>query len=135
MRADLPDEIREAIECLEDAEKKVSRGIAIEEYLEALSEMNDCADDYPEYKTFINNINSAYMKRMIDILYNEKPEIDDKSWIALILTLFIKNKNITIDKIRENHLLKDYFVHLLGLWTDKTPPELSVILDQLLENK
>lgn len=43
-----PEEIQDAIKTLEEAERKVANGIAIEEYVEALDTLNELIDDYPD---------------------------------------------------------------------------------------
>lgn len=129
-----PEEIQAVIKTLEDAERKVANGMAIEEYVEALDTLNELIDDYPEHSEFIKNITTSYIRRMIDILYNNRPDIEQTDWLSLILALFGKNKSITVGIVKENELINAYFIELLGLWTEKAPSELKDVLDEMLLN-
>lgn len=129
-----PEEIQDAIKTLEEAERKVANGIAIEEYVEALDTLNELIDDYPEHSEFIKNTTTSYIRRIIDLLYNNRPDIGQMDWLSLILALFVKNKSITVGIVKENELIKAYFIELLGLWTEKAPSELKDVLDEMLLN-
>jgi len=134
MRSDLPEELQDAISTLEDTEKKVANGVAIESFTEALAMLNEYADDYPEHNDFIKNITSAYIRRIVDLLYTNRPAIDQEiDWLYLIVALFVKHKSITVGIVEENKLLKTYFIELLGLWAEKAPSELRDVLDEMLE--
>lgn len=129
-----PEEIQDAIKTLEEAERKVANGIAIEEYVEALDTLNELIDDYPEHSEFIKNTTTSYIRRIIDLLYNNRPDIGQMDWLSLILALFVKNKSVTVGIVKENELIKAYFIELLGLWTEKAPSELKDVLDEMLLN-
>ena len=133
MRSALPEELRDAVDNLQAAEKKVVNGVGIESLTEALAALNECVDEYPEHKEFIENVTSSYIRRITDILYKSRPDIDSTSWLSLILTLFVKHKNITTQIVKDNHALKTYFVELLALWAEKIPSELKGVLDEILE--
>jgi hypothetical protein len=129
----LPEELRDAVNNLQAAEKKVVNGIGIESFTEALAALNECVDEYPEHKKFIENVTSSYIRRIIDILYKNRPDIDPTSWISLILTLFVKHKNITVRIVKDDYAVKTYFLELLALWAEKVPSELKDVLDEILE--
>lgn len=133
MKTALPKELRDAIDNLETAERKVVNGVGIESFTEGLAALNECVDEYPEHKEFIENVLSSNIRRIIDILYKNRPDIDPPSWLSLILTLFVKHKNITVQIVKDNHALKTYFVELLALWAEKAPSELKGVLDEMLE--
>ena len=133
MRPDLPEELRDALDTLQATEKKAVNGVGIESFTQALAALNECVDEYPEHKKFIENVTSSYIRRIIDILYSSRPDIDSISWLDLILALFVKHKNITVQIVKENHALKTFFVELLALWAEKTPSELRGVLDEILE--
>ena len=133
MRPDLPEELRDALDTLQATEKKAVNGVGIESFTQALAALNECVDEYPEHKEFIENVTFSYIRRIIDILYKSRADIDPPSWLSLMFTLFIKHKNITVRIIKDNHALKTYFVELLALWAGKTPSELKGVLDEILE--
>ena len=133
MRSALPEELRGAIDNLETAERKVVNGVGIESFTETLAALNECVDEYPEHKEFIEKVTFSYIRRIIDILYKSRADIDPPSWLSLMFTLFIKHKNITVRIVKDNHALKTYFVELLALWAGKTPSELKGVLDEILE--
>jgi len=117
MRSNLPDEIFDAVDNLQAAEREVVNGVGIKSYAEALAALNECGDEYPEHKEYIENVTTSHIRRIIDILYKSRPAIDSISWAYLIIMLFVKYKNITMRIVKDNNELKIYFVELLALWT------------------
>lgn len=90
-------------------------------------------DEYPDHKAFIKNVTTSHIRRIIDILYNSRPDIDPNSWLSLILMLFVKYNNITVQIVKGNKALKTYFVELLALWAEKDPLALKVDVDEMLK--
>lgn len=124
----LPEEIMDAVRDLEKAENQITRNRSITEYLNALDDLELCKEDFPEHNTYIENIKTTYINRLIDLLYTQRPELDAKSWLAIFSTIMVKNKALFSEKLQLDDNIKEYFVHFLGLYIDETPAELEKIL-------
>lgn len=110
MKSDFPQEIEESLSNLNSAEKNVVSGSGIKFYAETLDTLNEYVGEYPEYKKYISNVTTAHIRRIIDILHDNKPEIDSKSWAYLIIMLFIRHKNATLKIVKERKYLRLYFL-------------------------
>jgi hypothetical protein len=135
MKSNRPEEICDALDNLQAAEREVVNGVGIESYAEALAALNECVDEYPEHKGYIENVTTSHIRRIIDILYKSRPDIDSNSWLYLMLMLFVRYKNITVRIVKDNNALKVYFVELLALWAEKDQSALKDVLDEILEEE
>jgi glycyl-tRNA synthetase beta subunit len=135
MRSNLPEEICDALENLRSAEGKVVNGVGIESYAKALAALNELVDEYPDHKGYIKNVTTAHIRRIIDILYNNRPDLDINSWVNLILMLFISHRKITVQLVKDNKALKAYFVELLGLWIQDQSARKDILDEILGSNK
>ncbi|HBI48068.1 MAG TPA: hypothetical protein DDX93_05055 [Smithella sp.] len=135
MKSDFPQEIKEALNNLNAAEKKVVSGSGIKFYAETLDALNEYVGEYPEYKEYISNVTTAHIRRIIDILHDNKPEIDLNSWVYLIIMLFVRHKNATLNIVKERKHLRLYFIEILSLWAGIDKAALKDLLDELLKEE
>lgn len=132
MRRNIPDEVSDAIHDLEVAEKDLINNSNIEYYVENLRDFHQYKDEFPENRKFIENIANAHTRNIVNYLYKTKPDLSFSSWLDVIIILFAQNKEYTLQYVKENENIKDYFVSLVSLWSEKKRSDLNDILEDLL---
>ncbi len=115
MKSDLPEEIRDLINTLQASEKGLVNGVGIESFTKALAELDECVDEYPDHKKFLEKIKFSHIRRIMDILQQNRPDIDFAQWLSLILFLFGTYKSITKQIVKDNPVIKAYLTELLSL--------------------
>lgn len=132
MRRNIPDEVDDAIHDLEVAERDLISNSSLEYYVENLRNFHQYKDEFSECRKFIENIANAHTRNIVNYLYKNKPDLNFSSWLDIIIILFLQNKEYTVQYVKENENIKDYFVSLISLWAEKKRSDLNDILDDLL---
>ncbi len=130
--SEIPKEIVDAVRELEECEKNIEIFLYSGELVDQIKSLIDMKNEYPSHSKYIENVAKSYSKRIFIYLYEYKPNIEPDLWLDLLFFFLITMKGFANDFIMGNDSYKNYFVRFLHLWAEKTPGELSLVVDELL---
>lgn len=132
---EIPKEIVDAVNELEECEKNIEIFLYSGDFVDQIKSLIDLKNEYPSHSRYIDNVAKSYSKQIFIYLYEYRPDIDDDLWLELLFFFLITMKGFTSELIMSNDLYKNYFVSFLYLFAEKTPRELSLVVDELIREQ
>jgi len=128
MKHDLPEELREAVELLESAERKTDLVAHSRDFREAFEKINGYLEGEPEsrHAAYLSNVKFAHTRILLRRLKGAFDSLDIGTWVMASLTLTEASKELG-SITSEDAELERFYERFRGLWRE----EVKELLDKI----